>query len=207
MTSQLNDLKSQHIADEVKRIDDKTKKNSTDILRFEIRLKQKEDTLNDLESEASFNRGNYSDNQQPYFLLESKSKSFNRSGGSVSSWISTGIHNDSKNTDSFSVDNSNNNTPALLNQNNRLGVTFSSNYMKQSKTGYANRSFVNIYIAYELKNRGISNPDVTVQNALSVAVKITKDVDISNYKYSGYGICFDGKSDLLLVILLMVKTQ
>ena len=27
------------------------------------------------------------------------------------------------------------------------------------------------------------------------AVKITKDVDTSNYKYNGYGICFDGKSD------------
>ena len=26
-------------------------------------------------------------------------------------------------------------------------------------------------------------------------MKITKDVDTSNYKYSGYGICFDGKSD------------
>ena len=41
LTSRLNDLKSQHIADEVKKVDDKTKKNSTDILGFESRLKQK----------------------------------------------------------------------------------------------------------------------------------------------------------------------
>ena len=97
----------------------------------------------------------------------------------------------------FSVDNSNNNTPTLLNQNNRFGVTFSGNYMKQSKVGYAHGSVVNIYIyiVYELKNRRISNLDFTVQNALFGAVKITKDVDTSNYKYSGYGICFDGKSD------------
>ena len=54
LASQLNDLKSTHIADEVKKIDDKTKKNSTDILGFESRLKQKEDTLNDLKREASF---------------------------------------------------------------------------------------------------------------------------------------------------------
>ena len=53
MTSQLNDLKSTHIADEVKKVDDKVK-NITDILGFESRLKQKEDTLNDLEREASF---------------------------------------------------------------------------------------------------------------------------------------------------------
>ena len=51
-------------------IDNKTKKNSTDILVFESRLKQKEDTLNDLEREASFNRGNYYYNNQSYFLFE-----------------------------------------------------------------------------------------------------------------------------------------
>ena len=38
----------------LKKIDDKTKKNSTDILGLESRLKQKEDTMNDLEREASF---------------------------------------------------------------------------------------------------------------------------------------------------------
>ena len=57
LTSQLNDLKSKHIADEVKKIDDKTKKNSTDILGFESRLKKKEDTLNDLERVISYCRG------------------------------------------------------------------------------------------------------------------------------------------------------
>ena len=69
LTSQLNDLKSQHIADEVKKVDDKVTKNSTDILGFESRLKQKEDTLNDLEREASFFRGNYYFNQQSYLFM------------------------------------------------------------------------------------------------------------------------------------------
>ena len=57
LTSRLNDLKSQHIATEVKTIDDKTKKNSSDILSFESRLKQKEDTINENERGLSFNRG------------------------------------------------------------------------------------------------------------------------------------------------------
>ena len=43
LTSQLNNLKAQHIADEVKKVDDKAKKNASDILVFESRLKQKED--------------------------------------------------------------------------------------------------------------------------------------------------------------------
>ena len=45
LDSKLNDLKAQHIADEVKIVDDKVKKNASDILEFKIRLKQKEDTL------------------------------------------------------------------------------------------------------------------------------------------------------------------
>ena len=37
LDSRLNDLKNQHIADEVKKINDKTKKKSSDILSFESR--------------------------------------------------------------------------------------------------------------------------------------------------------------------------
>ena len=51
LTSQLNDLQSQHIAAEVKTIDDKTKKNASDILAFETRLKQKEDIIDDVDIE------------------------------------------------------------------------------------------------------------------------------------------------------------
>ena len=104
-----------------------------------------------MEREASFNRGFYYYTGQSYFLFEPKSKSFSRSGGSNSSWKSTGIHNDSNNTDYFSVNNSNNNSPTLLNQNNRLSVTFNENYMKQSKLAYAHGTVVNTYIVYEPK--------------------------------------------------------
>ena len=67
LTSRLNDLKSQHIASEVKTIDVKTKKNTSDIFGFESRLKQKEDTINENERGLSFNKR--------IFLLSSK-KSF-----------------------------------------------------------------------------------------------------------------------------------
>ena len=46
LSSQLNNLKSQNIATEVTGIDNKTKKNATDILALEKKLKQKEDTIN-----------------------------------------------------------------------------------------------------------------------------------------------------------------
>ena len=54
LSSQLNDLKSQHIATEVTSIDNKTKKNASDILALENKLTQKEDTINKNERGLSF---------------------------------------------------------------------------------------------------------------------------------------------------------
>ena len=189
-----NDLKSTHIADEAKKVDDKVKKNITDIVTTKNSLPHNKSVIDDLEREASFNRGFYYYNQQSYFLFESKSKSFTKNGEAIKAWISTGIHNDSNNTDLFPVNNSHNNSPTLLNKNNRLGVTFNGNYMKQNELGYAHGKIINLYIVYELKNRRIDSPDFTVQNGLFGAVKITKNANTSHYKYEGYGICFDGES-------------
>ena len=57
LSSQLNGLKSQHIATEVTSIDNKTKKNASDILTLKNKLQQKEDTINENEKGLSFNRG------------------------------------------------------------------------------------------------------------------------------------------------------
>ena len=77
LTSQLNDLKSQHIADEVKKVDDKVTKTSSDIFAFESRLKQKEDLTADLDRQTSFFRGEYYCNRPTYLLYETRSGSFN----------------------------------------------------------------------------------------------------------------------------------
>ena len=94
----------------------------------------------------------------------------------------------------FSVNNSNNNSPTLLDKNNRLGVTLNENYMKQNKLGYAHGKIVTLYIVYELKNSRVDSPDFTVQNGFFGAVKITKNANTSHYKYERYGICFDRES-------------
>ena len=57
MTSRLNYLKSQHIANEVQTIDDKTKKNAGGILGFESRLKQKEDIVDEVQRENALTSG------------------------------------------------------------------------------------------------------------------------------------------------------
>ena len=56
LSSQLNDLKSQHIATEVAGIDNKTKKNFSDILALKNKLQQKEYIINENERGLSFNR-------------------------------------------------------------------------------------------------------------------------------------------------------
>ena len=172
-------------------MDDNVQKNIADILSVKSSLDQEKSTIDDLEREASFNRGFYYYNQQSYFLFESKSKSFTRNAGVINACISTGIHNDSNNTDLFSLNNSNNHSPSLLNQSNRLGVTFSGNHMKQNKLGYAHGKIINICIVYDLKNRSTDGADFTVSNGLFGSVKLTKNTNTSNYGYKGYGIAFD----------------
>ena len=83
LTSQLNDLKSQHIADEVKKIDDKTNKNSTDILNAKTFLEHNKSVIDDLEREAVFFRGSYYFNQQSYLIYEPKTFSFKQNSAGI----------------------------------------------------------------------------------------------------------------------------
>ena len=72
LTSQLNDLKSQHIATEVTGIDNKTKKNASDILALKNKLQQKEYIINENERGLSFNRGFFFYKDQSYLTYECK---------------------------------------------------------------------------------------------------------------------------------------
>ena len=75
-STQLNDFKSQHIGTEVTNVDNKTKKNASDILALENKLKQKEDTINENERGLSFNRGFFNYKDQSYLTYECKAGSF-----------------------------------------------------------------------------------------------------------------------------------
>ena len=70
LTSQLNDLKSQHIATEVTGIDNKTKKIASDIFALENKLTQKEDTINENERGLSIFRGFFLYLQQNHLVYE-----------------------------------------------------------------------------------------------------------------------------------------
>ena len=77
-------------------------------------------------------------------------------------------------------------------------VKFSGGCLKQDKATYSG-IIVNIYIVYETcKNYNISSYP-TLENCLFGAVSLTKDVDIDQYKYSGYGIGFDRKGEFSFI--------
>ena len=72
-------------------------------------------------------------------------------------------------------------------------VRFNGDCLKQEKVTFNHGKIINIYIVYETgKSVNISNYP-TLENCLFGAVKLTKHVDVDQYKYSGYAIGFDRK--------------
>ena len=193
MTSRLNDLKSQHIATEVKTIGDKTKKNAGGILSFESRLKQKEDIVDEVQRENPLTNGRDYYHDKMYLLYECKAFSFKYTSGRINLWKSTGINNYSRYSDMDAVSVATISLPPLI-DNGRMSVRLEGAYFKQMRLLRPNNdNIVNIYIVYLIDPISSSrNTDYTVQNALFGGVKITKNAtDTSKHKYEGYGVCFD----------------
>ena len=193
LTSRLNDLKSQLIATEVKTIDDKTKKNASDILGFESRLKQKEDIVDEVQRENTLTSGRDYYLDKIYLLYECKAFSFKYTSGKINLWKSTGLNNYSRDSDMDAVSVATTSLPPLI-DNGRMSVRLEGAYFKQMRLLRPNNNKIaNIYMVYLIDPiSNFRNTDYTVQNALFGGVKITKNAtDTSQHKYEGYGICFD----------------
>ena len=194
LTSRLNDLKAQHIATEVKIIDDKTKKNASDISGLENRLKQKEDIVNENQRELSFNRGFFYYLQQSYLVYECKVNSFAFNGKKITNWKSTGIFNYSDYYAVNGIEDTKTNL-LLLKNNKETYVLLQGNYFQQNNEIIIpnnNENVINVYVVYKLDPiSSTRNADYTIQNALFGAMKITKNADYSKNNYTGYGLCFD----------------
>ena len=168
LDSKLNDLKSQHIATEVKSIDDKIKKNASYILAFESRLKQKEDIIDDVQRDNALTGGRDCYRDMMYFLYECRTFIFNYTNNKINQWKSTGLYN-------FNSDS--------VNSNSKQTILVKPNDNK----------VINVYIEYKLYPISRFRSDTyTVQNALFGGVKLNKNAtDTSKHKYEGYGIYFD----------------
>ena len=127
LTSRLNDLKSQHIATVA--IDDKTKKNGSDILGFESRLKQKEDIVDEVQRENALTSGRDYYLNKMYLLYECKAFSFKYTSGKINLWKSTGVNNYSRDSDMDAVSVATTSLPPLI-DNGRMSVRLEGAYFK-----------------------------------------------------------------------------
>ena len=195
LTSQLNNLKSQHIATEVTGIDNKTKKNASDVLGLENKLNENERGL-------SIFRGFFFYLQRNHLVYECKVGSFILNNKNISKWESTGVFNSSDYYSMNGIENTKKKMPILKNDE-RLYVYLQGNHFQQNNAltsnndNVINKNVVNIYIVYKLDPLASTrDKSFTIQNALFGAMQITKnatDNDKNNYK--GYGICFDERSE------------
>ena len=109
----------------------------------------------------------------------------------VSSWQSKALSNESikpPTTTNSSL------TPELNYNGAKTKIKFTGSCLKQSSHILTHKNIVNIYIVYELAACNSNDSDPTIKNCIFGAVTLTKNADIENYKYSGYGIGFDRRS-------------
>ena len=181
LTSQLNNLKSQHIATEVTTIDNKAKKNVSDILALENKLEKEKVTINTNEMGISIYRGFFFYMEKSYLVYDFKMGSFNFTAGKRSTWKSTVIFNYYGNSNMNAVGDASGSLPDIKNDG-RMHVYLIGNHFQQNKAIIPNNNnVINIYCVYKL-NPIASSRDTTftIQNALFGAMQITKMVILQN---------------------------
>ena len=167
MSNQLNDLKSQHIADEVKKVEDKVNENKKEII---------------------FVRGFFSYEYHNDLVYDCKSNLIKTDFYGILEWKPKNIYDPSNKNVLNSVQNTKLIEPNVKNDGKGLHVLFSGNYFEQDIIAIPN-NVINIYCVYELDPIASTRNDTfTVQNALFGAMQITKNADTSKYKYKGYGM-------------------
>ena len=148
--------------------------------------------FDEVQKENSFNRGFFYYLQQSYLVYECKMDSFNFTSKKISKWKSTCIFIYSDDSTMKGIEDIKTNLPELKNDG-RMHVYLQGNHFQQNKVVIPNNNnIINIYIVYKLDPiNSTRNTDYTIQNALFVAMKITKNTDFSKNNYTGYGLCFD----------------
>ena len=76
----------------------------------------------------------------------------------------------------------------ILHVSSKIRVEFKESCLKQDKILFNHGKIINIYIVHKINKKF-----TTLKNCLFGVVKLTKNVNIDQYKYSGYSIGFDRK--------------
>ena len=115
------------------------------------------------------------------------------SGNYIYFWKSKGLFHERLNCNTasnYSI------TPELSFYRTKTRVEFNGSCLKQDKVTYNHGATVHIYIVHEIsKNYNISTYPKLENCFFGETISLTKNADIDQYKYSGYGIGFDSKGE------------
>ena len=108
---------------------------------------------------------------------------FTLSSNWITKWKWKGLSNES-----FKVVSTSDNrlAPSLNYYGDKARLKFTGSVLQQKTVTYNHKKVVNFYVVYEITNFHGIDSYPTLTNALFWAVKLTKNVDIDKYKYSGY---------------------
>ena len=149
LTSQLNDLKSQHITDEVKKLEDKVNENKKEII---------------------FVRGYFSYGYHSDLVYDCKLNLIKTYSYGILEWEPKNIYDPSNKNVLNSVQNIKLIAPNIKNDGKGIHVFFSGNYFQQDIIAIPN-NVINIYCVYKLDPIDFSrNNKFTIQNALFGAI-------------------------------------
>ena len=136
-----------------------------------------------------------SDGTQNYLVFKPMYKFFKTSVKGITTYVSSWGSKGLSNKKICSVTTSNfNQAPSLACDNVRIKLKSVGALLKQDKITCNHGTTVNIYIVYRLSPSITS--DITLENCLSGAVKLTKNLKITTY--SGYGMAFDSNEVFLI---------
>ena len=116
-------------------------------------------------------------------------KYFEKTGNKVSSWKSKGLSDENIISTTTSTDKS---AMKTIYDNTKTKVRFNGDLLRENQVTYNHGPLANIYIVYE-RTPDTKTSNITLENCLFGAIKLTMNADVDKYKYSGYGIGFDSR--------------
>ena len=129
------------------------------------------------------------DGTQNYLIFHSILKYYMLNSKWITKWKSKGSSNESIEVVSITDKIL---TPSINYYGDKARLKFTRSVLQQKTVIYSHKKVVNIYLVYEIMNFYGTNNYLTLTNSLFGAIKLTENADIDKYKYSGYGIGFNG---------------
>ena len=141
------------------------KKKASDVLKFEKRLKQKEDIVDDVQRENAIASGRDYYRDEMYLLYECRAFSFKYTNNKINLWKSTGLNNYTSDSDMDAVSIGTTDLPSLV-DNGRMSVKLAGAYFKQTKLIRPNNNNVINIIdpIFRLSDYTVQNNIFTVVN-------------------------------------------